>query len=89
MYGGAYMLKDIKQKKKKEEQKINVSKEAYKISLIYALFGALWILLSDSLLMNLHSDMKRYKYFQIYKGWFYIFITTLIVYKLINSRMKM
>jgi diguanylate cyclase (GGDEF)-like protein/PAS domain S-box-containing protein len=61
--------------------------EAVSISTIYAIFGILWILLSDRLLDYILRDMEEYKNFQTYKGWFYILITTLMVYLLIRNKM--
>ncbi|MBP1755214.1 MAG: hypothetical protein H6Q59_1612 [Firmicutes bacterium] len=64
-----------------------LSNEAVAISVIYAIFGVLWILLSDMLLEQIIPDVENYKHFQTYKGWFYIFITTLMVFILIRNRM--
>lgn len=61
--------------------------EAIVISLIYAVFGVLWILLSDTLLEMVTPNVETYMHFQTYKGWFYILITTLMVYSLIHNRM--
>ncbi len=61
--------------------------EAVSISVIYAVFGALWILLSDTILWSVFGDIDRYKHFQTYKGWFYILITTAMVFLLIRKRM--
>lgn len=63
------------------------SNEAILIAVIYAIFGVLWILLSDMLLEQIIPDAENYKHFQTYKGWFYILITTLMVYSLIRNRM--
>ena len=63
--------------------------EAIMISIIYAVFGILWILLSDRLLEVIFPDVENYMHFQTYKGWFYILITTLMVYFLIHERMLM
>lgn len=60
--------------------------EAVKISSIYSVFGILWILLSDTLLEHIIPDIELYKHLQTYKGWFYILITTLMVYLLIRSK---
>ena len=71
------MFKNLKLKKNKSGYKKSISTEAYKISILYALFGGLWIILSDSLLLNWFSDLREYKYYQTFKGWIYILITTL------------
>ncbi len=61
--------------------------EAVSISFTYAVFGALWILLSDAALWSVLGDIDRYKHFQTYKGWLYILITTAMVYFLVHKRM--
>ncbi|MDF2905913.1 MAG: hypothetical protein K0R34_1234 [Herbinix sp.] len=61
--------------------------EAVSISIIYAIFGILWILLSDMILERIIPNAEEYKLYQTYKGWFYILITTLMVYTLIRNRM--
>lgn len=61
--------------------------EAISVSLIYIIFGILWILLSDQLLERILSDMEMYKHFQTYKGWLYILITTIMLFILIRNRM--
>ena len=60
--------------------------EAVAIASIYWIFGALWILLSDRILELVTPNMDVYKHFQTYKGWFYIFITTLMLFFLIRDR---
>jgi len=71
------------------EQKKSLKKEVYKISILYALIGGLWILLSDSIFVHLFTDIKKYKYYQSYKGCFFILITTHMVYALVKRRMNM
>jgi diguanylate cyclase (GGDEF)-like protein len=63
--------------------------EAVVISLTYAVFGIVWILLSDKLLEYVLQDIDSYKHFQTYKGWVYILITTLMVFILIRNRMRL
>lgn len=60
--------------------------EAISISAIYAFFGVLWIVLSDNILEQIITNVEIYKKFQTYKGWLYIFVTTLMVYLLIRNR---
>ncbi len=67
----------------------NLYKESIKISLIYAVFGVIWILLSDEILEYIIRDIRFYKQFQTYKGWFYILITTIMLYLLILRRVKL
>lgn len=55
-----------------------------KISSIYALFGVLWIFLSDSLLAWLISDIHLLSQIQTMKGWIYVSITTALLYYLVR-----
>lgn len=61
-----------------------ISKIALKIAGLYALFGFLWILLSDKLLLILVRDIETVNMLQTYKGWFYVLVTALLVCLLIN-----
>jgi len=50
------------------------------VSLIYALMGALWILVSDRLALELAPDIETFHLLQSYKGWLYIGITALLLF---------
>ena len=65
-------------------------KSALKITLIYILIGVLWIVLSDKIAYYLFSDFEIYtqNLFQIIKGIFYVLMTALILYTLINAYNK-
>lgn len=54
-----------------------------KIAVIYALAGALWILLSDRLLQLLVTDQVLISRLSLFKGWAFIAVTTVILYRLI------
>lgn len=58
----------------------NYKKKAFKIASKYFVFGFLWILFSDRLLSYFVSDAILYQNIQLYKGWFYILATTLLLY---------
>ncbi len=58
---------------------------ALRISLLYAVFGGIWILLSDKLILSLFRDPVLLSIAQTYKGWFYILITSLLLYKIIKN----
>ncbi|WP_321405137.1 ATP-binding protein [Maridesulfovibrio sp.] len=58
---------------------------AHKIAAIYALFGFLWILLSDKLLNFLVSDPNLIQNIQTFKGWLYVLITAGIIYLLVDK----
>lgn len=53
-----------------------------KIIVIYAIVGALWILLSDQVLLYLVADHELILKFSVYKGWAYVAITSLLLYLL-------
>lgn len=57
----------------------------FKVSVIYLLFGGLWILLSDRFLIKQIQDVQILSAFQTYKGWFYVLFTTLLLYGLTNN----
>jgi hypothetical protein len=55
-----------------------------RITLIYILMGGSWILLSDTILSDLISDLRVYSHLQTYKGWFYVLATAALLYALIQ-----
>jgi PAS domain S-box-containing protein len=57
---------------------------ALRIVVIYAFFGALWILTSDTVLGWLVSDHDTMTRLSLFKGWLYVLLTALLLYKLIN-----
>ena len=66
--------------------KVNPVIEALIIMGIYGLFGVLWIWLSDKILSFLISDIKIYSQVQTLKGWFYVLITSFLIYFLVKTR---
>ncbi len=63
-------------------QKMNTlwTRIEWRITFFYAVFGGLWIFLSDRLLVLLVEDpLVQYK-IQNYKGWFFVLISALIIY---------
>ncbi len=65
-----------------KNQKIS---SALKISLIYALIGGIWILLSDRAATLLFTNPDQLSIVQTYKGWFYVIVTALILFMLIKN----
>ncbi|HOX69281.1 MAG TPA: hypothetical protein PKV56_15580, partial [Burkholderiaceae bacterium] len=57
---------------------------ALRIALLYALFGALWILGSDWLLHKLVSDPSWVVQIGAIKGWFFVGVTAWMLYLLIR-----
>lgn len=54
------------------------------VVLIYAMFAAVWILLSDRLLELLFSNPEQVIQISMFKGWFFILITSLLLYGLLK-----
>lgn len=52
----------------------------WRLTLYYAVFGVLWILLSDRVLSITVQDRGIYEQIQLYKGWFYIVLTSGLFY---------
>ncbi|MDP3290946.1 MAG: GGDEF domain-containing protein, partial [Sulfuricurvum sp.] len=57
-------------------------KNAIWISIIYFIFGLLWIYFSDSVVESIASDSRQLSTLQTYKGWFFITITTFFLFLL-------
>jgi len=55
-----------------------------KIVSIYFLLGALWIFFSDNALSFLAEDVETLTYLQNVKGWFYVLVTSILLYALIS-----
>lgn len=66
--------------------KIDPYFESLKISIIYGIIGALWILLSDKLLREIIADIDTYAKVATYKGWVYVFTTMVLIYFLVLKR---
>lgn len=50
-----------------------------RVTLAYALFGALWIFCSDRLVEALAGDLAGLAYFQTMKGWLFVALSSLLV----------
>lgn len=59
-------------------------KSALFISLIYFISGVLWIILSDYAVVLIANGTNEITLFQLYKGWFFVFVTTIILFFLTN-----
>jgi len=62
-------------------------KKTFRIVLIYFLVGCLWILFTDRVIAYFVLDVHVLTDFQTFKGWFFIFGTTLLLYLLINQQL--
>jgi PAS domain S-box-containing protein len=62
---------------------------ALRVALSYVLLGILWVIMSDYFSVILaHEKLNLYIYFQRFKGWFFIFVTGIILYVLVFRRTK-
>lgn len=59
-----------------------------KVTVIYLIVGALWILSSDKVLGILAYDKEMITFFSLIKGWVYVAITGVLIYILIYSSLK-
>jgi len=62
-------------------------KISLKITVIYILVGAVWILFSDELLAYLVQDVRTIKLVSISKGWIFVAATGLMLYFLVRRHM--
>ncbi len=69
---------------------VNIAKKlnAFNIVIIYSIVGSLWVMLSDKVLEMLISDPGKIVQISMYKGWFYVACTAVLLYVLIDSSIK-
>jgi len=60
----------------------------FKISAIYVIFGGLWILFSDKVMLFFVDDVKTLTRMQTFKGWFYVLATGLLLFYLVRVHLK-
>jgi light-regulated signal transduction histidine kinase (bacteriophytochrome) len=65
----------------------NSYKKAFGIVLIYFLVGCSWILFTDRIIEYFVPDVHTLTKVQTFKGWFFIFGTTLLLYMLIRKQL--
>lgn len=103
MWWGGYMFK-IKNKKPKDRKEenffanlfkiflggydLNPKQQALKITCIYFFIGSLWILLSDKMVDLIIKDRSMILVLSIVKGWFYVSITSALIFILVYTAMK-
>lgn len=66
-----------------EEQKYR--NKLWKPVVAYLVFGFMWIIFSDKLMAILVTNKETYMTLQIYKGWFFILVTSVLLYVLIKG----
>ena len=55
---------------------------------IYALFGSLWILFSDTVLVHVTRDPDMLQRISVFKGLAFILVTAFLLYHLINLHVR-
>lgn len=63
--------------------------EALKIVGLYVVFAALWVLFSDRLLLAFYPDAATLDYMQTLKGWLFVAVTGVLLYRLIKRRIAL
>lgn len=58
---------------------------SWRIALIYLMLGFTWILLSDKILIWFIQDTQALTIAQTYKGWFFILVTSILVWGLVRQ----
>lgn len=71
-----------------EKDKLNPGQISLRISMIYMLAGALWILLSDRILGLLEIDKEAATRISMIKGWIYVLISGLLIFTVIRSSLQ-
>ncbi len=65
------------------------SRPALRTAIYFFVFGFLWILLTDNLVNQIALDDEMGQNLQTYKGWFFIFITTLLIFLVVRQQVKL
>lgn len=55
----------------------------------YIIMGVLWIILSDKVVSHIVKNTEALKELQLYKGWFYVFVTGVIFFLIIRRVLEM
>lgn len=65
------------------------TKDALRISGVYAITSSLWILFSDAALIPIAKDQNTMARFATYKGWGFVILTALLLYFLLRRKLAM
>lgn len=64
-------------------------RSALRVSTVYALFGALWVALSDRVLAALVEDLDRLTRLQTFKGWVFVAASTCLLYASVRRELRL
>src|SRR5271166_3821538 len=73
---------DLRQNRDLLREQASLLSPALRLALIYAFFGAVWILVSDRLSFYFVPDLQLVERLQTYKGWFFIAVTSVLLWLL-------
>lgn len=59
-----------------------------RITSIYVTVGALWIILSDRILLLITSDIETFTRYQSYKGWFFVITTAIFFFLFVKHQFR-
>lgn len=71
-----------------DPSKISPEYDAWKIALAYLLIAGLWIMVSDRLIIILFNDTDSISFIQTYKGFFFVALTSYILFYTLRLRIK-
>ncbi len=74
--------------KKKLFRNTVLTNSPLKIVLVYCVFSLLWILFSDDLMFSIFATLRAHKIISLLKGWFFVIVTSLLLYRLISSAIR-
>lgn len=68
--------------------KIYSTRMDWRVSVLYALFGGVWILLSDRILAHFVHDLATLTLLQTYKGWAFVLFGSLLIFSLLHRDLR-
>ena len=71
------------------EKSIDPHSEALKIAFLFGVISFLWILVSSEFIHSAFDDIIAMKKFELIKGWFYVIITAIMLYIMIEKRLTL
>lgn len=61
---------------------------SFSIAIVYLIVGSLWVAFSDKVLIHIVKDTDIILKLQTYKGWFFVLMTSVLLYLIIDFSMK-
>ena len=68
--------------------KSKINRPVFRAVSIYLVFGVLWIMFSDIVLLQITADQEQFARFSTYKGWAYIVVTAVLLHILVRNALK-